>query len=274
MRSLALRALALVLAGCGSASEPASSRLPATTLKVGAVQYGGGPGAVDPGCSTDTCAIQKLVAEAAAQGALLVVAPEYGLDQKYLEPAPKIGDQPAKGGTAGALTKLFAKQAEELKVHIVIDLQTSVGTGSALKKHNSQLAFGPDGSVVGVHHKFELFASEAASLTPGVDVSVFDTPLGKVGLLICADVYGDLRLHDKLARELGARVVAVSSLWTAPGAAQWQLHFAKNWGVYVVSSNTTDGVGRGGGVFGPDGKPLVLYEKAAAAVTVAAIPAP
>ena len=248
-------------------------------LTVAAVQYDTDSYAsVDASCSAaampDACAVQKLVAQAQAKGAMLVVTPEYGLGQKYYEPVPKLGEIPATSSSwsDGTLIKSFSAQAAKLSIYLLIDLQTKDSSSGA--KHNTLVAFGPGGKVVGVHHKFELFASEATSLTPGKQVMVFDSPLGKVGLLICADMYGDLRLQDRLTRTLKARVVAVSSLWSAPGGQLWQANFAKNWGVYVVGSNTTGGPGKGGGIYGPDGKALAQHTGSAAAVVTAQIPTP
>ncbi|MFH1132050.1 MAG: carbon-nitrogen hydrolase family protein [Pseudomonadota bacterium] len=234
--------------------------------------------AVDPSCASEenasVCAVKKLITQAQAAGAILVVTPEYGLGQEYLEPDPTIGETPAISADwpDDTFIKEFSKQANELQIYLVINLQTYSGSGTSEKTFNTQVAFGPDGKVVGVHHKFELFDSEADFLTPGVDVMAFDTPLGKVGLLICADMYGDLRLHDKLTGQLGAKIVAVSSFWTANGGYRWPANFAKNWGVFVISSNTTAGEGQGGGIFDPDGTALDLMTSGTPGVASAAIP--
>ena len=70
--------------------------------KVAAIQYGAGDAAlVSTACTQaampNVCALRKLVAQARAGGALLVVLPEYGFgwDQKVYEPAPTVGDNPA-----------------------------------------------------------------------------------------------------------------------------------------------------------------------------------
>jgi len=270
--------LALLTTACAPPATPGEAKRSLTgSLKVAAVQYDTGDHAqVHGSCaatdSPDACAVGKLVAQAAAGGAVLVVTPEYGLGQKYLEPVPKVGANPGTDGswTSGPLIKAFSQQAASLKIHLVINLQTSAGGGV---KHNTLVAFDKAGKVAAVHHKFELFSSERKSLTPGKDVTVFDSPVGKVGLLICADLYGDLRLQKKLTETLKARVVAVSSLWTAQGGWRWQQNFARNWGVHVVGSNTTGGAGRGGGVFDPAGKVLAKHTDAKPGITMASVPA-
>ena len=254
---------------------------PATMLKVAGIQYSEGRYAeVDPSCSSakhpDVCAVQKLVEQAAGLGAKIIVTPEYGLGQQYLEPSPELNEVPADSSSwdDDDFIKMFSKQAKQLGVYLAIDLQTYTGQQASLKKYNSLVAFGPGGKVLAKHNKFELFDSEAKSLTPGTDVMTFETPLGKVGLLICADLYGDLRMHDKLTRTLGARVVLVSSFWTAPAGLRWQQSFAKNWGVYVVGSNVVDGAGHGAGVFGPNGEELALWDQKSPKPLVVDLPQP
>jgi predicted amidohydrolase len=241
---LGLALLALLSLACStSATQDKKGR------QVAALQYGGEAAAVDPRCATDTepdtCALKRLVGRAAAAGATLIVAPEYAIPQDSPATCPRLGARVESGPLVP-----FAEQARRLKVHLVIDLLTSRGG----RRFNTQVAFGPDGTVVALHDKFELFDDERETLQPGDDLATFDTPFGRVGLLICADLYGDLRRQRALTQRV--EVVAVSSYWTAPGAARWQQSFARNFGVVVIGANTTQGPGRGGGVFGPDGRVL------------------
>lgn len=275
-------ALVFIYGGCAKESLPTGTIKQAIEEEiVAAIQFDANDNdvkAVDSTCLSEAepsvCAVKKLVEQAHSQGATLVVAPEYGLGQTYLEPDPTMGENP---GTDDAwpddtFIKIFSKQAAQLGIYILINLQTYTGKDPNTIAYNTLVAFDPTGKVVGVHHKFELFSSESESLTPGTDVMVFDSSLGKVGLLICADMYGDLRLQDKLVNTLGARIVAVSSFWTANGGYNWQKNFARNWGVYVIGSNTTYGAGQGGGIFDPDGQALDLMANAAPGIAIATIP--
>lgn len=257
--------LLLASTSCDTSSGGAS-----TTVEVAAVQFSGGSAAdVDPACAEAdvNCAIEALVRRAQHQGADLVVTPEYALEQGGVEPSPKLGDTPAHHKTAPVLAR-FSALSDELDVYLVISLETGVDG----RVHNSQVAFDPDGQVVGVHHKFELYAGENRSHVAGSDVTAFDTPFGRVGLLICADLYGDPRMHDKLTGELGAHIVAVSSMWTVRRATRWPAAFAHDWGVYVVTANASSGEGRGSGVFDPSGRALASSESGRADVTIASIP--
>jgi predicted amidohydrolase len=281
-RSQQLLALALLALACssgcapGAEPDPRSSSHAATTFTVAAVQYDSGQASlVKPACTSDAapdvCAVVELMSQAKAKGAMLVVAPETILGQKYYETDPTLGENPGQSAQwpATSFIKTFSLRAKQQQLYIVIHLATQTASDA----YSTQVAFGPDGSVVGKHHKFELYSSEAKTYTPGTDVMVFDSPLGKVGLLICADIYGDLALHSKLADTLKARVLAFSTAWTVPGSANWQAAFARNWGLYVVGANWSATAVAGGGIFDPTGKALDQQTLGTPGLAVAQIPA-
>jgi len=54
--------------------------------------------------------------------------------------------------------------------------------------HNTAFLIGPDGRTVGQYHKTHLPPSEDRFLTAGTAYPVFETPLGRVGMLICWDL--------------------------------------------------------------------------------------
>jgi predicted amidohydrolase len=272
--------------GQGGARDPAAAGkaddgAAASTVQVAAVQYGAGQaGQVSSWCKShaepDLCAVITLAYQAWSKGADLVVTPEYALGQTYYEPAPYVGENPATSAywPAEAYIAILAKIARQLQIYLVVDLLTYSKQGTGYAYHNTQVAFAPSGAVVGVHNKFNLFGSEKQSLTAGNDVTVFSTPLGRVGLLICADIYGSYTLLDKLVSTKQARVVALSSYWTVSGAVNWQKNFAKKHGVYMIAANTTTGPGYGGGVFDPTGQPLAQKVASVPSYVLATIPAP
>jgi predicted amidohydrolase len=53
--------------------------------------------------------------------------------------------------------------------------------------YNSAVLIGPDGQVLGVHHKLHIPAEEKHYFYPGSTTDVFPTELGTIGLLICYD---------------------------------------------------------------------------------------
>jgi predicted amidohydrolase len=53
-------------------------------------------------------------------------------------------------------------------------------------RYNTAALVSPDGKLVGKYRKHEL-GHEAVRNTPGTDYPVFETPYGRMGLMICAD---------------------------------------------------------------------------------------
>lgn len=56
------------------------------------------------------------------------------------------------------------------------------------KIYNTALILDPNGRVVGKYHKVQLPPVEQLLTTPGSDLPVFDTDLGRIGMLICYDM--------------------------------------------------------------------------------------
>ncbi|MGZ4790959.1 MAG: DUF2848 family protein [Ilumatobacteraceae bacterium] len=87
---------------------------------------------------------------------------------------------------------------------------------------NTSVMFGPDGQVIGRYRKMHLFgygSREQELLTPGSDVVVVDTPLGRLGMAVCYD----LRFPELFRRmtEKGAIGFVVASAWPHPRVEAW-----------------------------------------------------
>jgi nitrilase len=162
----------------------------------------------------ETC--RRLVAEAGARGAQLVVLPEnfafvgLGEDEK-LAVAERLG--------AGPIQTALGEMAAAAGVWLVAG-----GMPEAVDErrvHNTCVVHGPDGRQVAVYRKIHLFDvqipgaaefRESRTVVPGQDPVVIETPLAPVGLSICYDVR-----FPELYRELvqrGARVVVVPAAFT------------------------------------------------------------
>lgn len=139
-----------------------------------------------------------LVAEAAKQKADLVVlgetVPYVGVKLKPHQTAEPI---------PGPLTEYFGSLAKENHLHLVVSLyerdQDAV--------YNTAILMGPDGQLIGKYRKVCLPHSEIeAGVAPGSDYPVFDTQLGKIGMMVCYDGF-----FPEVARELsnrGAEIIA------------------------------------------------------------------
>lgn len=186
-----------------------------------------------------------LIADAARQKADLVVLPEtltyYGTGLTYAQCAEAV---------PGPSTEFFGKLAKQHQLHIVAGILERDGP----LVYNVSVLLGPDGELIGKYRKVTLPRGEIeGGITPGKEYPVFETRIGKIGMMICYDGF-----FPEVARELsnrGAEVIAWPVWGCNPllGAAR-----ACENHVYLISSTYTD-VSRDwmiSAVYGHDGKPL------------------
>jgi predicted amidohydrolase len=109
--------------------------------------------------------------------------------------------------------------------------------------HNSAVLIGPSGDVLGVYRKTHPFCTELRSrggwVTPGDEVCVVDTDLGRIGMIICFD--GDYPELSRVTALHGAEVIARPSALLR-SADIWELtNRARAYDnhVYVVGANAT-----------------------------------
>jgi predicted amidohydrolase len=129
--------------------------------------------------------VEPLIREAARLGARIVCTTEcfldgYAIADKSipLEDYRALGERIPEGPYCQRLMKL----ADELDIFLVAGMLEAEGT----YRYNTAVLIGPDGSLRGKYHKQEL-GHELVRNTPGMVSSVFATPLGCMGVLICAD---------------------------------------------------------------------------------------
>ena len=83
----------------------------------------------------------------------------------------------------------------------------------------------PEGKTLGTHHKIALFLGERQMMQPGSHATVVNTPLGKIGLLICFDTC--YTTYVRQAALAGARLIAIPNYDPpTPNAALHNLHAA------------------------------------------------
>ena len=139
-----------------------------------------------------------LIADAARQHADLVVLGET---------IPTVSQAKDSVGTAekipGPTTDYFSSLAREHRLHIVLSLYERDGH----LVYNTAVLLGPDGTLIGKYRKVSLPPSEAAGgVAPGKDYPVFNTSLGRIGMMVCYDGF-----FPEVARELtknGAEIIA------------------------------------------------------------------
>ncbi|HKE50724.1 MAG TPA: carbon-nitrogen hydrolase family protein [Actinomycetes bacterium] len=212
-----------------------------TTLRVAAVQAG--YVLMDRDATIDRVA--ELTRAAAAEGAQLVVFPEV-----FVPGTPIwIDTRPIWDGdddwfamlvdnavvVPGPAIDRLAAIALENRVWLVVGAEEREQTGSTI--YNTILYFSPDGELVDRHRKLVPTGSERTvwGMGDGSTLRVVNTPLGRIGGLICWENYMPLaRFH------LYAQGVDV---WLAPTLAQgdgWiatMQHLARENRMYVIGVN-------------------------------------
>ena len=147
---------------------------------------------------------------------------------------------PASGSAEGTIVAPLAEVARELGVHVVVGTYERGPSPEVV--YNSSVLIDPAGEVLGVYRKTHPFCSEIVSgggwVTPGDTVTVCDTELGKIGMIICFD--GDYPELSRIQAVQGAEVIARPSALLR-SADIWELTSrarAYDNHVYVIGANS------------------------------------
>jgi nitrilase len=167
---------------------------------------------------------QPLIARAAAEGAKLVLLPEYfGLMGARAGDKLAIAEQDGDGPQQAFL-------AAQARLHGITLIGGCVPIATADPGHvrSALLVYGPQGERIARYDKMHLFAfadgdeqyDEGRTIAPGEAPASFELPIGRVGLSICYDVR-----FPELYRALGdLALIVVPAAFTVPtGRAHWEL---------------------------------------------------
>ena len=141
----------------------------------------------------------------------------------------------------GPVTEPLQEAARELGVHLVWGTYERGATRGVV--HNASVLVGPGGDVLGVYRKTHPFGGELRSrggwVTPGDEVSVVETPLGRIGQIICFD--GDYPELSRVTAVRGAEIIVRPSallrsadLWERTNRSR-----AYDNHVFVIGANAT-----------------------------------
>lgn len=142
--------------------------------------------------------IERLVRKAATEGdAQVVVTPEGALDGYVINEVNAEKDKEKKDKLVekfielaepldGSYMKKASTLADELDIFMVLGCLEKDGENL----YNSAILFDPDGDIVGKYSKTHFaqgYSINPSCYTPGEQYPVFQTPFGKVGMMICYD---------------------------------------------------------------------------------------
>jgi predicted amidohydrolase len=188
-------------------------------MKVAAIQM-----VSTPDVEQNFATVRILAAQAARQGAQLILLPEYWPVMGMKE-TDKV--QHAEQLDAGPIQAFMSQLAREHGIWLIGGTLPLVSP-EAGKVLNTTLVFDPAGGRVSRYDKIHLFGftkgaesyDESVTIVPGVEVATFEAPFGKVGLSVCYD----LRFPE-LYRAMGeCTLIVVPAAFTyTTGRAHWEL---------------------------------------------------
>lgn len=203
-----------------------------TAVRVAAAQFFSGQDVSD---NVELCG--RYLRQAADTGAQLVVLPENSNRVR------RFADRTDCWEHAETLEGQFVSEMREL----ARALHLHVAVGVDLRGENPPEVFiasvllGPDGEIIGVHQKHVLWDYEYTLFVPGdKPFQVFDTELGRLGLLVCAD--GIVPETPRILSLLGAQILCNSL--NSRGPDELRVHVplrAMENRVWHVAANTVGG---------------------------------
>ena len=167
---------------------------------------------------------RRLIGDAAATGASLVLLPEYWAIMGQRD-TDKVAHAEQPGG--GPIQDFMAQMASQHGIWLIGGTLPLV-SGKSGKVINTTLVFDPAGRPAGRYDKIHLFGftkgtetyNESATIVPGAQVGSIELPFGRVGMSICYD----LRFPE-LYRAMGAcALIVVPAAFThTTGLAHWEV---------------------------------------------------
>ncbi len=150
---------------------------------------------------------EKMIHDAAQKGCQVIVLPEC-LDCGWTFPATWTLAQPIPGPTTDRLAQ--AARAN----HIYVTTGLAEKTPDAF--YNAAVLISPEGKILLKHRKINELDIAHDLYSPGDSLGVVKTPLGVIGIDICADNFpSSLALGHSLGR-MGAQLILSPSAWAVP----------------------------------------------------------
>lgn len=147
----------------------------------------------------------------------------------------------------GKTTEKIQEKAREYKVHVIWPTYERGEQGII---YNTAVLIGPQGRIIGRYRKTHPFPIEREWTTPGNEVEVFETELGRIGMIICYD--GDFPELSRVLALKGAEVIVRPSaflrnfdIWSLTNQAR-----AYDNQIYLIAINAIGSDAKGNHYFG------------------------
>ena len=174
-----------------------------TSFKLGMAQMRVEGGAVEQNLTR----AGGIIEQAAQQDGRVVVLPEC-LDLGWTDPSARDLAQPIPGPYSDVL----GRAARQNHIYVAAGLTERDGN----QIYNAAVLISPEGDILLKHRKINVMDIAQDLYTTGNGLGVAKTPLGTIGLNICADNFpNSLALGHSLAR-MGAQLLLSPSAWAMP----------------------------------------------------------
>ncbi|WP_435627037.1 carbon-nitrogen hydrolase family protein [Candidatus Ferrigenium straubiae] len=194
-------------------------RAQTNAFKVAAIQMASGPNVTG-----NLNEARRLIANAAEQGARLVVLPEFFAIMGMSEQDKVVArEQPGRG----PIQSFLSETARQHRIWLVGG-SIPLAANAPDKVLNSCLVFDEQGEQVARYDKIHLFNlelgneryDEARTIEPGSQVVVVDSPFGRIGLAVCYD----LRFPELFRAMQDVDIIVLPSAFTeTTGKMHWEV---------------------------------------------------
>jgi predicted amidohydrolase len=183
----------------------------------------------------------EMIARAAAGGARAVLLPEC-VDLGWMHPSAKTMAEPIPDGMT---CRFFQDQARRHRVYLCGGL-VERDQGAI---HNSALLLDPAGEILLHHSKLNEIVPGHSTYAQGDRLAVVRTPLGTLGLMICADGFAEGHVITRTLGYMGADVILSPSAWAVrpewdnvktPYREWWRPHYApvaRDFEIWIASAS-------------------------------------
>jgi N-carbamoylputrescine amidase len=172
-------------------------------VRIAVAQYAPAVGDVE----ANRVAAVRWARRAAAEKVDLLVLPELA-SSGYVFASESEATATAEDARHGALVDALTEVCADAGMHCVVGVNERDGD----VRHNSAVLLGPQGHIA-TYRKLHLFNDEKSWFEPGGELPVVELPFGRVGMVICFDLW-----FPEAARALalaGAEIIAVPTNWVA-----------------------------------------------------------
>ncbi|MFD2044597.1 carbon-nitrogen hydrolase family protein [Ornithinibacillus salinisoli] len=140
----------------------------------------------------------RIMEQASKEAADIVIFPELSLTGYFIQDVNTNLAEPIDGESI----QIIQEKSRSLNVHTILPWPELADDGSV---YNSACLISDTGVIIGTYRKVHLYGTEREVFAAGNEFNVFDTKLGRIGLMICFDL--DFPESTRILNLKGADIV-------------------------------------------------------------------